>query len=377
MDRRPSAPLTTRRGEEGIRKPLEAGEPRPARAGLGLITKRKEKKRLAAYEVGNGELQYARGEKGLLKAVTLDPRGKPVATGENLPWYAEIKEILYWRGAVKGIAEYLFPHPRGWTFKEFRDEIPLDKIRVAHTTGALASADVAEPKCKAAWVNRSSSWHVKVGVDWNEFGNIFRSKLLTNLDYQTYFKYIVHRRLYVRAFMPEEDGYNRCRCCHSAKETQAHLHRCCELWPIWKEFRRLVGMTWRTVKHSVELTFLGITEAGLLPEALRALHIIMWKIVIIEFTRTGMETGRVFSRKSIFPIAIRRFQTRMNGVIMVHINAVKKAKRRSRPPPKADKINALLSPLASVEGEIVTWHEHWIRKCDEHAIPHNMRPNTT
>ena len=100
-------------------------------------------------------------------------------------------------------------------------------------------------------------------------------------------------------------------------------------------------------------------------------------MVIIEFTRTGMETGRVFKSKGIFNIAVRRFQTRMNAVIHVHISAVKKAKRRSRPPPKADKINELLFPLAVVEGAHVTWNDHWIRKSEEHDIPHNMRPNTT
>ena len=98
--------------------------------------------------------------------------------------------------------------------------------------------------------------------------------------------------------------------------------------------------------------------------------------MIIEFTRTGMETGRVFTSKGIFPIAIRRFQSRMHAAIYVHLSKVRKAKRRSRPPPKADSINTLLSPLASVEGEEVTWNEHWIRKCEEHDIPHNMRPNT-
>ena len=360
-----------------MRRPIEAGEPHPGRAGLGLPKKKRVVKRIAAYDIGDGVMQYARGGKGLLKAVELDPRGKPVPSGENLQWFLEMKEVLYWKGAVKGIAEFLFPHPRGWTFKEMCKEIPLDKIQVKHTTGALAAADVAEPTCKTAWVNKHSSWHVNTAIDWDAFSSIFRSQLLTNSDFQTYYKYIVHRRLYVRSFMPEADGYNRCRCCDSAKETQAHLHRCHVLWPIWKEFRRFVGTTWKTVAHTPELTFLGISKGELLPESLRALHIIIWKMVIIEFTRTGMETGRVFKSKGIFNIAVRRFQTRMNAVIHVHISAVKKAKRRSRPPPKADKINELLFPLAVVEGVTVTWNDHWIRKSEEHDIPHNMRPNTT
>ena len=322
-------------------------------------------------------MMYAKGSKGLLKKVELDPRGKPVTSGENLPWYLAMKEVLYWKGAIKGIAEFSFPHPRGWTIKELYNEIPLDKIQVKHTTGALALVDTAEPTCKTAWTNTSSSWHVKVSIDWDAFGSIFRSQLLTNSDFQTYYKYIVHRRLYVRSFMPEEDGYNRCRCCHSAKETQAHLHRCHVLWPVWKEFRRFVGTTWRTVAHSPELTFLGIADGALLPESLRALHIIIWKIVIIEFTRAGMETGRVFATKGIFPIAVRRYQLRMNAVVYRHLSSVRKAKRHGRPPPKADNINSLLYPLAEVEGEEVAWNEHWIKKSEEHGIPHCMRSNPT
>ena len=223
-------PLINGRGEKGILKPVETGDPRPDREGLGFTKKKKVRRRIAAYEVGGGEIQYAKGSKGLLKSVELDPMGKPVVSGENLPWYSAVKEILYWGGAVKGIAEYSYPHPRGWTFKEMCKEIPLDKIQVKDTTTALAAASQAEPTCKTAWTNRHSSWHVNVDVDWSEFGSIFQSRLLTNSDFQTYFKYIVHRRLYVRAFMPEEDGYNRCRCCHSAKETQLHLHRCNTLW---------------------------------------------------------------------------------------------------------------------------------------------------
>ena len=141
---------------------------------------------------------------------------------------------------------------------------------------------MVEPTCKKAWVDRASSWHVNVAIDWAALGQIFRSRLLTPVDFQSFFKFIIHRRLYVRSFMPEEDGYNKCRCCHSARESQAHLHRCSVLWPIWKEFRRIVGMTWKTVPHSMELTFLGITNKGeILPESLRALHVILWKMIII------------------------------------------------------------------------------------------------
>ena len=99
-------------------------------------------------------------------------------------------------------------------------------------------------------------------------------------------------------------------------------------------------------------------------------------MVIIEFTRTGLEAGKVFNVKSIFPMTLRRMQSRLNGVITAHIQQVKKAQRHKRTPPKADNTNMLISPLAVVEGESVTWHINWIKKCNEHGVPHNMRPKT-
>ena len=371
-------PLITKRGDEGLMYAPEATEPHQNREGLGFTrSKKKEKKRLAAYELPNGDILYGNGDEGLIKVIELDPRGRAVVTGENVPWFSEAKEVLFWKGGIKGVAEFIFPHPKGWTFKEFRREIPLDKIQVKHTTGALAEKDVVEPTCKKAWSDVTSSWHVKATIDWDAFGSIFKSKLLTPLDFHTFFKYLVHRRLYVRSFMPEEDGYNKCRCCHAVRESQAHLHRCYVLWPIWKEFRRLVSVVWKTVSHSMELTFLGITNKGeFLPESLRGLHIIMWKMVIIEFTRTGLEAGKVFNVKSIFPMTLRRMQSRLNGVITAHVKQVKKAQRHKRTPPKADNTNTLISPLAVVEGESVTWHINWIKKCNEHGVPHNMRPKT-
>ena len=125
----------------------------------------------------------------------------------------------------------------------------------------------------------------------------------------------------------------------------------------------------------MELTFLGITNKGeLIPESLRVLHIILWKIIIIEFTRTGMEPGKTFRVRGIFAITMRRMQTRMNAFIFIHTLKIKTAAKHKRPAPKNEEVNGILFPLASFEGELLKWNEHWIKKCDEHDIPHNMRP---
>ena len=125
--------------------------------------------------------------------------------------------ILWWKGAIKGIAEYCYPHPKGWTFKELLKDAPLDKLNVSAITGAFASKLKETPTCMTAWNDTSSSWHVTAPIDWKELGRLFVFSLITPPDFHLFMKYIVHRGLFVRSFMPESDGYDRCRCCHAAR----------------------------------------------------------------------------------------------------------------------------------------------------------------
>ena len=235
---------------------------------------------------------------------------------------------------MKGVAEYTYPHPSGWTLKELDSELPLDALTVSALTKAFVNKLSVEPTCMEAWTDITSSWHVNCKIDWDQFGELFTCPLATNKDLHLFFKHILHRRLIVRAFFPTDDGYNKCRCCNMTRETQAHLHRCSTLWPVWKEFRRLVSTLWRAVAHSPELTFLGMTSKGeFLPIALRVLHAIMWRMTIIEFTRTGLE-DKIFSTKHIFTFALRRLQMLMNAQIYFYKRARAKALRHERTPPK-------------------------------------------
>ena len=170
--------------------------------------------------------------------------------------------------------------------------------------------------------------------------------------------------------MPEADGYDKCRCCHAARETQMHLHRCSALWQVWKEFRFLIGELWQKVKPSPELTFLGITEKGDFPPlAIRALHAILWKMIIIEFTLTGLEPGKVFASKSIFPYVVTRMHTRLSAVAHSHRTRVSAALRHDKKPPSDDKINEILCPFAVMQGCKIAWHEAWKRKCVAYDFP--------
>ena len=142
------------------------------------------------------------------------------------------------------------------------------------------------------------------------------------------------------------------------------------MWPIWKEFRVLVGAVWGGVKPSHEMTFLGMNEDGtFIPLALRALHAILWKMIIIEFSLTGLEPGRSFKTKTIFPYVFTRMHTRLCAKIQAHRSGVAEAVRQGKPPPKDDTVNTVLHPLASMNGVEVSWHEAWKKKGVEYSIP--------
>ena len=107
-----------------------------------------------------------------------------------------------------------------------------------------------------------------------------------------------------------------------------------------------------------------MTEQGeFLPLGLRSFHAVMWKMIIIEFSRVGMNEGTVFNTKTILPFTISRLQTRMNALYFTHRRRWRNARRRGKPPPSTTKINSLLSPLASVAEDKIVWHSGWLGLC--------------
>ena len=116
---------------------------------------------------------------------------------------------------------------------------------------------------------------------------------------------------------------------------------------------------------------LGMNEDGLfLPLALRSLHAILWKMIIIEFSLTGLEPGRIFSSKSIFPYVFTRLHTRLCAKIHTHRNRVSTAVRHGKTPPTDTTVNEVLAPFASMQGSVVSWHDAWVQKGLEYDVPY-------
>ena len=184
---------------------------------------------------------YGVGE-SIIKECSLDPLGKPLITDENVGYYSEKLETLWWRG-VKGTANLLYPHPKAWTFKEVDSSAPIDQLEIKDLTGAIGAKNKGVPSCITNWNKLRSSWRIAAMIDWAEYGRSYSSRLTTNNDIWTHFKNILHRRLVVRAHCPSDSGSTRCRCCGAARETQSHMVRCSVLWEVWKPLRRLASKT--------------------------------------------------------------------------------------------------------------------------------------
>jgi len=353
--------------EEGALYPPETHTPRDGKTGLGATNgrgtgkKMKAREDIAIYEI-NGVTTYADAGEGIRKTYELDPRGRPVPTGENLGWIPQgggPHIPLWWGRGIRGRAEFTYPHPKGWTFAELDSNTQLDEVNVRQLTGAFAQRFKVTPTCITTWQNRLSSWHVKARIDWSAYGTLFSIPLITTLDYHLFAKYILHRRIYLRTIIENEAHGTRCRCCGRARETHMHLLRCSSLWYVWKDFRRLVSATWRLTAHSTELIFLGITEQGtLLPPVLRCYHVIMWKMIIIKMTQTEMD-GTPFTYKGISYLTARRLQVRMNALTWKQEIASRQA-RPDRPAP--DRLTQWIEPLGKWDGKRVRWANHWLQE---------------
>ena len=118
---------------------------------------------------------------------------------------------------------------------------------------------------------------------------------------------------------------------------------------------------WKHNNVSNELIFLGVTEQGeLLPPGLLALHRVMWKIVLISWTRVEFENIPLVP-KNVWNITFRRITARARALYAKHTLAARNARMHDRTPPKPESINKWLTPIAEcVDGGLV-WHPEWVK----------------
>ena len=154
-----------------------------------------------------------------------------------------------------------------------------------------------------------------------------------------------------------------------APPLHAHIARCSTLWEVWKPLRRLSNTIWKHNNHiSNELVFLGVTETGeILPPGLLALHRIMWKVLIIAWTRVEFENIPI-SPKNIWNITYRRFVARVRALYAEHTLKAWTARMHNRTPPNPDRINRWMNPIASCEGGGLHWSAEWVKMSNDYGV---------
>ena len=349
------------KNEEGPTEPIEAvGSAGSDRKGLGYSRSRKgpsskvrpSSLRAITYtdEEGDEVLQYGYVTKGNLEVVELSPRGRPVRTGarRGLDSSDLVREVVWWGDGVLGVAEATYPHPQGWTVEGASGSPTLDQLTVRTLTKVFRRQREKPPTCMAAWTSRLGG-----RIPWQDLGTSFQNGLLTPKDYCSYFKNVLHRALLTRNRKPSEDGDTKCRCCHAVDESLSHLPDCPSLLPLWNKLLSLIDEP-----HSSIAILLGVGRNGhALPLGWRALWLIVWKFVIINFTQIGVGETATVNVESTWELALRRLAVRVHAVVHNYRSRLSAAEARGHKPPAPASTNKLLEPLASLnEQGALTWH---------------------
>jgi hypothetical protein len=141
------------------------------------------------------------------------------------------------------------------------------------------------------------------------FCKALSSPLLSPRDFRTYYTVLTHT-LCTRAW-----GLGpslTCRLCGGAVERLSHLPHCPEILAVFDRFRRLASSMGVHVQSTPTLILLGLTGGEALPSALSVLHVLLWKFIIISFTRVDMH-GERFEPKEIYRAALLRLDTRLKA----------------------------------------------------------------
>jgi len=359
----PGQPLTP----QGLIEPLDAGRPSlNPRAGLGFKTSSHKRHAKAMPGISQNStppplLHGTENEDGtitygyprtitnpnpslghitaeMLDTVTLTAQGKPRKTGESRPAaHRLLHPVLWWDGGVKGIAEFSFPHPRGWTYEGSPLGTTLEHMTIKRLTALFRQAITSPPNCIAAWELALGS-----PSPWNEIWRRTSNPIITPRDCKCQLT-VIHRRIFTRnhnALAPT----NLCRCCNRYRETLSHLGVCTEFGKVWSRFLALTG-----IPYSPALIYLGQTSPiTVLQGGHSALHLIIWKFLLIVFTQVDTERIK-FNPDRVWKNALWRLKDRLIAYTARASRNARTAHNNGRPPPPLTTQNRWLEPIAHLE----------------------------
>lgn len=277
---------------------------------------------------------------GYLEVAELTVQGKPRATGTSIAIpHSQLRNVLWWDGGVKGIAECSFPHPKGWTYEGSPLGTTFENMNIRRLTALYRNSITHPPNCIRAWFST-----LGFPSPWPEIWRRFTNPILTPRDTKCQLT-IIHRRLFTRDHNKEAPS-DRCRCCNKAKETLPHLAWCVKIGEVWSPF-----LTQFKLNYSQELIYLGQTSPiGTLQGGLSVLHIILWKFILIAFTQVDLE-GTTFIPKQVWKNALWRLQDRLTAFTARASYILRRAHNKGNPTPALTSHNKWLAPLALLQSD--------------------------
>ena len=208
-----------------------------------------------------------------IQLVEFSYKGHPIPTNESKRCdHSRARPLRYWKG-VLGIAENIYPHPKGITFKEVVTATPLSKLTVKLLTRAFIEYATAPPRAQAMWEKRLG----ESDLPWHLVWGISRHPALTPKDRKASLR-ILHRRVKMRTW---EDASAPCRLCGKGKDTLSHLADCETIKSLFSTL-----LLSKEDPPGPKLIYLGLHKDNTpLVGWSAVLHALTWKFILIAFTR--------------------------------------------------------------------------------------------
>ena len=366
-----SEPIPTPGPARGGRRGLRMGMARASRGGGARGSEGSDKLRLLAYETADGQMYYGKlGASTPLSGDSLEkcevtPRGRAYPTGETIllqhdldATAADLRTALIWDGGPVGVAEACYPHPRGWRLKGAPPDSTLERMTVRLLTKLFRSGDEAEPSCIKTWQE------LYPGVRIPQVLACFANPLITPRDFKCFHR-IINRSIATRNVTGAPDVM--CRLCGRVPERFSHIARCPRVREVFERLRALSASLVKELRRltlSEEFVFLSWTGDAPLPGSLMAFFVILWKFVVIAFTRADLH-GEKWNSDRVWQQAIRRLESRVTA----HSEGVRRwtLKREGQgrldpegaPPDAVKRWNRTVNPCARYdERGILTWDDN-------------------
>ena len=215
---------------------------------------------------------------------------------------SELREALLWDGGPVGVAETFYPHPRGWRFEEEPQGSTLERMTVRRLTALFRRRHVSTPSCVAKWGGLT-------GVDMTAVAHRFTSPLISPRDFKNYYR-VLHRSVRTRNFAGGPDLM--CRLCGRYHERFSHLARCRLIRRTFRFFRDLAQPIIGKTDIDDKLIYLGARGDEVLPGSLSDLHVILWKFILIAFTKAETVNAR-YGPRQVWRQAVCRFEVRVRA----------------------------------------------------------------